>query len=101
MTTSNQTLWLALAFVLLRGSLAHAQNPQIRNSDQNAENRESASANKHRGPLVVLSTTVDRVSQTLTIRGSGFGSRAPQVLCETDSMTIVSASIIKSRGRPC
>jgi hypothetical protein len=89
MTVSNRTLWLALALVLLGGSLAYAQSEQ---NEQNAETKESARSKHRRGPLVVLSTAVDRVNQTVTIRGSAFGSQAPQVLFETYPMTVISAT---------
>jgi hypothetical protein len=82
MRLSNRTAFTALVFVLMGTALAQAQKQQaatvtVSNSPQQ---------------LVVLSTTVDRVNQTLTIQGLSFGSAAPQVWCETNLMTVISAT---------
>ena len=42
--------------------------------------------------LTILSTAVDRVNQTLTVQGAGFGAQSPQVWCETYQMTVISAT---------
>jgi hypothetical protein len=84
MRLSNRTVLTALAFVLAGSTLIHAQGPQklVTTLDVARPARE----------LVILSTAVDRVNQTLTIEGQGFGSQVPQVWCETHSMTVLSAT---------
>src|SRR6185503_13713604 len=86
---SNKTLVAVIAFVLLSGTLAHAQTNQILQSNSNTPTKTFFTQ------LVVLSTTVDRVNDRLTIRGIGFGSRAPQVYCETSPMVVLSATDTK------
>ncbi len=73
MLVPNRTLLTALVMILCAGTLAEAQS----------------SSKKQ---LVIYNTTVDRVNETLTIRGQSFGTAAPQVLCETYEMTVMSAS---------
>ena len=68
MRLSNRTAFTAVVFVLLGTALAQAQKKEsdtltISNSQQQ---------------VIVLNTVVDRVNQTLTIRGLSFGSPAPQ-----------------------
>ena len=53
---------------------------------------QSAPAEKARPQLVVLNTTVNRVNETLTIHGIGFGEQAPQVWCESSPMTVISST---------
>lgn len=71
---------MVLVFVLCAGSIAHAQA--------------ASSALKKGQPaqLVILSATANRASETLTIRGLNFGTEAPQVLCETHFLTVISAT---------
>lgn len=80
MPASNRTPWVVLVFVLCAGSIAHAQT--------------ASSALKKGQPaqLVILSATANRAGETLTIRGLNFGTEAPQVLCETHFMTVISAT---------
>src|SRR5687768_437835 len=82
---SNKTVLAAIVFVLSSGTLAHAQSSQSANNKSNNSNNSNTK-------LVILSTTVDRAAATLTIRGAGFGSHAPNVWRETDPMTVLSAS---------
>ena len=82
MRLSNRTAFTAVVFVLLGTALAQAQKKEsdtltISNSQQQ---------------VVVLNTVVDRVNQTLTIRGLSFGSPAPQVWCETYLLSVISAT---------
>ena len=55
-----------------------------------------ASANAGPGPekkqLAILSASVNRQAETLTLNGLNFGQSAPTVLCETTPMTVLSAT---------
>src|SRR5215212_6553807 len=82
MRISNRTVLTALAFVLMGSTFAHAQKKLLDVLD----------VTKSKGDLVILSTSVDRTNQTLTIQGQSFGSQAPQVWCESYSMTVLSAT---------
>ena len=82
MRLSNRTAFTALVFVLMGTALAQAQKQQAT----------TVTVSNSQQQLVVLSTTVDRVNQTLTIQGLSFGSPAPQVWCETNLMTVISAT---------
>jgi hypothetical protein len=42
--------------------------------------------------LIVTSASVDRSSDTVTFKGSGFGAKKPAVFCELTQMTVLSAS---------
>jgi hypothetical protein len=83
MRLSNRTVFTAIAFVLLGSTLAHAQKRVLSTA---------LDVEQSKGEMVILSTSVDRVNQTLTVQGQGFGSHAPQVWCETFAMTVVSAT---------
>ena len=74
MTALNRMLSVALVFIVSAAAVTHAQ-------DKSAKTQ-----------LVVLSTSVDRVSDALTIHGIAFGARPPQVWCETYPMTVLSAT---------
>ncbi len=79
MRLSIRTVMLSFFLLLLGTKLAYAQKqaePVAPTSNQ----------------LVVLSTAVDRVNQTLTIQGTGFGAQPPQVWCENYLMTVISAT---------
>src|SRR3954468_19279500 len=82
MRISNRTVLTALAFVLMGSTFAHAQKKMLDVLD----------VTKSKGDLVILSTSVDRANQTLTIQGQSFGAQAPQVWCESYSMTVLSAT---------
>src|SRR4051812_33637400 len=79
MRLSSRTLLLAFLIVILGTEFAYAQ-------------KSTAAVAPKADQVVVLSTTVDRVNQTLTIQGFGFGSQAPQVWCENYLMTVLSAT---------
>jgi len=42
--------------------------------------------------LIVTSASVDRSSDTVTLRGSGFGNKRPTVFCELTQMAVLSAT---------
>jgi hypothetical protein len=42
--------------------------------------------------LIVTSASVDRVNDTVTLKGSGFGNKKPTVFCELTQMTVLSAT---------
>ena len=42
--------------------------------------------------LIVTSASVDRSSDTVTLKGSGFGNKKPTVFCELTQMTVLSAT---------
>ena len=42
--------------------------------------------------LIVTSASVDRSSDTVTLKGSGFGIKRPTVFCELTQMTVLSAT---------
>jgi hypothetical protein len=69
-------------FVLVGTALAQAQKNQS----------DTLTVSNSKEQVVVLNTVVDRVNQTLTVRGLSFGSPAPQVWCETYLMTVISAT---------
>ncbi|HEU4936395.1 MAG TPA: hypothetical protein VFT39_08080, partial [Vicinamibacterales bacterium] len=80
MRLSRRILMLSFLLVILGTELAYAQ-------------KKSAEAVPTTSPqLVILSTAVDRVNQTLTIEGLAFGLQPPQVWCETYLMTVISAT---------
>jgi hypothetical protein len=83
MRLSNRTVLAALAIVLMGSTIAHAQKKLT---------LASVLPTVKVAELVILSTAVDRVNQTLTIHGQGFGPQPPQVWCETYSMTVLSAT---------
>jgi len=78
----NRTAFTAVVFVLMGTALAQAQKNQS----------DTLTVSNSKEQVVVLNTVVDRVNQTLTIRGLSFGSPAPQVWCETYLMTVISAT---------
>src|SRR5690348_5077748 len=80
MRLSTRTLMLSFLIVVLGTELAYAQK----------KNAEPVSTTSNQ--VAILSTAADRVNQTLTIRGMGFGSQAPQVWCENYLMTVTSAT---------
>jgi hypothetical protein len=82
MRLTNGTLLAALVLVLMGSNLAHAQKKAVA----------ALEVSTSKGDLVVLSTSVDRANQTLTIQGQSFGTQAPQVWCETYAMTVLSAT---------
>src|SRR3569832_2367448 len=79
MRLSTRTFMLSFLLLILGTELAYAQKkePVVANSSNQ---------------LTILSTAVDRVYQTLTIQGMGFGSQPPQVWCEAWPMTVISAT---------
>jgi hypothetical protein len=78
----NRTAFTAVVFVIMGTALAQAQKNQS----------DTLTVSNSKEQVVVLNTVVDRVNQTLTIRGLSFGSPAPQVWCETYLMTVISAT---------
>ena len=42
--------------------------------------------------LIVTSASVDRVNDTVTLKGAGFGTKKPTVFCELTQMTVLTAS---------
>lgn len=42
--------------------------------------------------LIVTSASVDRLNDTVTLKGSGFGNKKPTVFCELTQMTVLSAT---------
>src|SRR4051812_13093279 len=79
MRLSSRTLLLSFLIVILGTEFAYAQ-------------KSTAAVAPKADQVVVLSTAVDRVNQTLTIQGVGFGPQAPQVWCENYLMTVISAT---------
>jgi hypothetical protein len=82
MRLSNRTAFTVLVFVLMGTALTQAQKKQA----------DTLTVSNSQQQVAVLSTAVDRVNQTLTIQGLSFGSPAPQVWCETNLMTVISAT---------
>ena len=82
MRLRNRRSLAALVLVLMGSTLAHAQKKAVAALDVATS----------KGDLVILSTSIDRVNQTLTIQGQSFGPQAPQVWCETYAMTVLSAT---------
>src|SRR5262245_47476149 len=74
-----RTALLSLLIVLLGTELAYAQ-------------KKNEPVPPPSNQLVILSTAVDRVNQTLTIQGIAFGTQPPQVWCENYLMTVISAT---------
>ena len=87
MRLSNRTAFTAIVFVLMGTTLAHAQK---KTATMIAS--DTLVISKPQDQLVVLSTAVDRANQTLTIQGLAFGPQPPQVWCETNLMTVLSAT---------
>ncbi len=79
MYTSTRTLWMIL-FVLCAAQAATAQS------------HSSAPKKGHPRQVLILSAVADRASETLTIRGLHFGNQPPRVFCETEDMTVLSAT---------
>lgn len=87
MRLTNRTAFTVIVFVLMGTALAHAQQKKSASTSS-----DTLILAKPQDQLVVLSTAVDRVNQTLTIRGLAFGPETPQVWCETNLMTVLSAT---------
>ncbi len=87
MRLTTRSFVAALVLVLLGTTLAHAQQKKslAQPLTQSVTTTES-------DQLVILSTSVNRTSQTLTVQGIAFGNQAPQVWLETQPMTVISAS---------
>jgi hypothetical protein len=79
----NRRRVLSLVLILCAGSVVHAQRSAPR-----MLSTESPSASQ----LVILSASVDRASETLTINGLNFGPTAPQVFSEWKAMQVLSAT---------
>ena len=79
MRLSSRTLLLSFLIVILGTDFAYAQ-------------KSTAAVAPKGDQVVILSTAVDRVNQTLTIQGFGFGAQAPQVWCENYLMTVLSVT---------
>src|SRR4029079_4935817 len=79
MRLSSRTLLLSFLIVILGTDFAYAQ-------------KSTAAVAPKADQVVILSTAIDRVNQTLTIQGFGFGAQAPQVWCENYLMTVLSAT---------
>lgn len=78
---SNKSLWIAVGLVIAMQGIAHAQG-----------NHANAPGQQKKEPVVILSATLDRANETLTLRGRGFGPHAPAVLFETHPLTVLSAT---------
>jgi hypothetical protein len=76
MRNANRRFLVALGFVVISAVGIHAQ----------AQGKGPASQ------LVILSAAADRATETLTIRGRGFGTQAPTVFLEEFTLTVVSAT---------
>jgi hypothetical protein len=76
MRNANRRFLVALGFVVMSAVVTHAQ----------AQGKGPASQ------LVILSAAADRATETLTVRGRGFGSHAPTVFLEEFTLTVVSAT---------
>ena len=87
MRFTTRSFIVALVFVLLGTTLAHAQQKKSQLQPLSTSTTTSAS-----DQLVVLSTVLNRTSQTLTVQGIAFGNQAPQVWLETQPMTVISAT---------
>src|SRR6266545_2721935 len=87
MRFTTRTFVAALVFVLLGTTLAHAQQKKTLLQPLTASTTTTAS-----DQLVILSATVDRTNQALTVAGIAFGNQAPQVWLETQPMTVTSAT---------
>src|SRR3990170_8043169 len=72
---SKRTVLLSLMLVGATGALPHGQ---------------SAPPKKRVEPVLILSTMSNRTTDTLTIRGAGFGRRAAQVWCEDYALSVAS-----------
>jgi hypothetical protein len=79
MSVSKRTVVLSLTLVMASGALARGQSAS-----------QLASARRRPVPVVILSTVSNRTTDTLTIRGTGFGRRAAQVWCEDYPLTVAS-----------
>src|SRR4051812_5664209 len=86
MTLTKRTLNLALVFTIWNAAFTHAQGNPAQSTPT------SSNSNSSKKQLVVLSTSVDRASQTMTIHGMWFGSRTPDVWCETHPMTVLNSN---------
>ena len=73
---------VAAAMVLSAGTTAYASAGK--DKDKESEKKDSAPRQ-----LVVMSATVDRQAQSVTLRGQNFGSSEPKVFCETYPLTVL------------
>ena len=87
MRFTTRTFAAALAFVLAGTAIAHAQQKKTFSQPLTTSVTTTVS-----DQLVILSTTVNRTNQTLTVQGVAFGNEAPQVWLETQPMTVMSAT---------
>ncbi len=81
----TRTATAVAAVILLGGVAVHA-------SDSHSRTQGVAAAKRLTKELIVTSAAVDRESETVTLRGFNFGARKPYVYCETQLMTVLSAT---------
>jgi hypothetical protein len=77
MAIFRRTILLAVMIVAATGASAYAMP-------------DSGGAKKGADPVVILSTVSNRTTDTLTIRGSGFGPRPAEVWCQDYLLTVAS-----------
>jgi hypothetical protein len=87
MRFTRKSFVATLAFIVLGTTLAHAQQKKSLSQPLSVSTTTAAS-----DQLVILSTSADRTSQTMTIQGIAFGNQAPQVWLETQPLTVISAT---------
>lgn len=81
----TRTVFAVAAILLMGAAVADAAGPH-------SQPQGIAAAKRLTKELIVTSATVDRDSETVTLRGFNFGARKPYVYCETHLMTVLSAS---------
>jgi hypothetical protein len=77
MAIFRRTILLAVMIVAATGASAYAMS-------------DSGGAKKGADPVVILSTVSNRTTDTLTIRGAGFGQRPAEVWCQDYLLTVES-----------
>ncbi len=76
MAIFKRTLLITLTLVLVSFPITYAQSS-------------SANGEKHSAPVLILGTRADRATDTLTIRGMGFGDRTAQVWCQEHPLRVL------------
>jgi len=82
MVTWKRVGAVAAVMVLWAGATAYAGD---RNNDKDKDQKQPRQ-------LIVLSASVDRRNDSITLKGQNFGSQAPMVYCETHPLTVLQNS---------
>ncbi|MGB2713171.1 MAG: hypothetical protein WBC51_03265, partial [Vicinamibacterales bacterium] len=81
----------ALAMVLSAGVTAYTADGQS-NKGKSGQTETLATTGDKSKQVIVLTASVDRANDNVTLRGMNFGQSAPMVYCETHPLTVLQAT---------